>query len=536
VDGTACSTGSQCCSNYCDNDALGANFDPYKDDGWCFTPSPSNPALENQDFKCEVSSSQGSPACDEFQNSTDCSYLDGRHFWCNQSCELQNRDANPEACSAVGAYCSGAFPWLKGGESNVNLAEGVWEYADKTTFECCGDDTSESPMNRNSSCTEPGCTANDQPTLGDSFLDRVCCNSSLDCVYDGDCYTSDTEGGLPQTFGGDNPATPSVFCENGVWYDCDNSQGGCEEADGRCGLSNAWLLPGESGVGEYDAMNKPECCSDDAGEFLVNSTEFQGHAPTDVACCDSQFDCVLGSVCTKSDSNGGEELSCYDGIDNDCDGATDFCDGKFPLPCARYDRLDDGCTVTISGVISDTDNEPVEGAQVFALTHFGYKDFSRVINFSNYTNAGGHYSIAVYANSTYEIVVKKRGNNIFSENSEHLDIGDNWELNMTLAKDVGCQPTCSMHDDSLCQMECSGINGCAFYSPLAAVVCNMRPKGAILEFNSTHNIECCGGSPFRRLVSSKPNVEILNSTYVNRNTNLVIYRGKPIQMIVVTYS
>jgi len=535
-DGEPCTSGTDCANGYCDNDTLGADFDPYKDEFHCFTPL--NGYLDNQDYSCEVSSGIGDAACDEFDNGTDCSYLDGSHFWCNGSCQVENRDASPEACTAVGMYCAGGFSWLKAGEQTTPFAAGGWEYAlgDTTSTECCGDDSKETPRHRNSSCSEPGCTPNDEPDLGDSILDRVCCNDTLDCVYNGNCYTSDADGGSSQVFGGDNPNTPSVFCEQGIWYDCDNSQGGCEEQNGRCGIAGGWQLSGEPGVGEYDSLVKPECCGDDADEYLVNSSEYQGHLATDVSCCDSEYDCVTAGKCNLSDSNGGSELHCYDGIDNDCDGATDFCDGRHPLPCSRYDGLDDECSTLIWGHVKNSSDAPIEGAKVTILTLFNYKDFSHIINFSAITDDQGYYSIIAYGNSTYDLVVERHGYNTVSGLTRGLEDGEQWELNITMYNDKGCQPDCTLSSDALCHPECNGTNGCLFYNRTSMDSCSGVPRDAIVKLNNDYTVECCTGSPFLELPRIQATVSVLNSTYTHKLEKLVLYRGKPVNMNIITFT
>ncbi len=538
-DGYPCTEDDNCDSGMCDNDGEGADFDPYNDDFHCFSEKPDNIGwLDNQTYMCEVSTGRGDATCDEFSNGTDCSYLDGQHYWCNGECEIENRDASQKACEASAIdTCPGAYTWLTAGETTFPFSIDNWEYAvgDKTTTECCGDDDYEVPKDRDTGCTRLGCLASDYPSFAPSPTDLACCNETFDCQYDGTCYTSDNDGGSPQTFGGDRTNTNSVVCEDGIWYDCDNSQGVCEESNGRCNINKGWMLAGEMPVGEYDALNKLECCGDDANEAIVNSSNFQGHNPTDIACCDSQFDCVFGTTCFLSDSNGGSEGECYDGIDNDCDYSTDFCDGRHLLPCVSYDGLDDSCSAAIFGKVTNLTGGPIEGAQVIALTHFDYKTFSRVINFSTYTNSSGQYNLTVYSNSSYEVIIKHRGHQLISEEAEEIEFGEWWELDVILAKDHGCQPDCTMSTDSLCHEECDTINGCEFYNRTAALACNLYPRDAIVSYNSTHTISCCLGSPFKELPDARATVEVLNASQVNTLKKAVIYRGKQVNMVIVTY-
>jgi len=530
-DGHFCTLALECKSGYCDNDGQGANSGFYNDDSWCFTNI--SDVLENQDFNCEISTGHGNAVCDEFRNGTDCSYLDGRHFICNKVCALENRDTSSADCLATGVNCVKAYTWIKAGETGVPILDNKWEYTlnDMTTQECCGDDSNETVNKRNTSCIT-NCAPNDFPTFGDLASDKVCCNSPKDCVYSGICFTSYPEGGSPQPFGGDSPE--SIFCENAIWYDCDTSESGCEDSCGK-----HWLLRGEPSVGEYDSGVKYECCEDDLAENRVNSSRYTGHLPTDARCCSSSDDCVLNGVCGLGEDNGGSETNCYDGIDNDCDGATDFCDERYNIGCQYgYDNLDADCESIISGNVKGIDGLPLNRVRVIILTNFKYKSFSHAINFTTVTNANGDFSIHVYGNSTYNIVAQKPGYYMIANLTKKLNLGQDWQFLVVMARDMECRHDCTKTFDGLCHAECDGINGCSFYDYISKAACDLNPKHAMVDYEGAivESIECCTGSPKAKAAVQLPLVNVEGATTVQRITRPVLFRGKLSQMIIVTYN
>jgi len=206
---------------------------------------------------------------------------------CDASCtySLVEPDSSNSVCAVTN------YDWLAGGESSA-----FGEYDTGTSTECCGDDSGENSLSRQTDCTLVTCNANDYPEFSVDVNDAVCCNDPDDTVFGGVCYTSDNDGGPPYRFedGSISAATggvvPNIIAENSVWYDCDNSRGACEElvSDGRCGLT--WEAGGEAAAfGEYNTGTVTECCGDDSGENLRST--LQG-ASTFSACCSAATDCV----------------------------------------------------------------------------------------------------------------------------------------------------------------------------------------------------------------------------------------------------
>jgi|GEM_PF-5358026 len=213
------------------------------------------------------------------------------------------------------------------------------------------------PVHRISNCSDGGpngCNNNpgisDYPSFDTDPTDLGCCFYPGQCVYLGVCYNNSEA----QTFGGDDPTNNSIYCLDHNWYDCDNSEEGCENST-YCGFTDAWVVGGEDGVGEYDSAGAIECCGDDLNEFynFYDQAEVDGcnditDEPcvgkddnlSDNACCDNVGDCVLNHRCYPTDNL--TDLD-GDGVDGevcvvsggkgkwmDCDDNNVLCEG----PCS----------------------------------------------------------------------------------------------------------------------------------------------------------------------------------------------------------
>jgi len=511
-----------CNSGFCDNDGQG-NADDY----WCY--SPVSTYLDNQENKCEFDISSGFEyKCDELTNGMDCpNDTTGRGYWCNLNCARENKDLSQTACRANGLNCNfNNFIWVKSGEAGKPVAPNQWEYPinDISNLYCCGDDTLEINRSRKTNCVPTNCQPNDYPSFSTSLADKACCDSATDCVVNWLCYASSLSSSH-------TVSNEVLVCDSGVFFDCDTKQSYCETACGK-----KWTTKGsnETGLLEYDSDSKLECCGDDSSETYVDSRSFQGHAPSDVKCCNGN-DCVLNGKCQLSYQNGGNESQggkCYNKIDDDCDGATDFCDGKFKIGCSRYDGLDPDCAATININVKDTLNLNVEGASVKVMTMFRYHEYYNVTTFYATTDAFGNAGIVVYGNSSYDLVIEKKGYYMSSNITKDLPLGFIWNLNAVMTRDVECNPDCTKLANNLCQSDCEGSNGCHFNSTQIASLCNNKAKYILMSYDATHEVECCEGAPKLKQISNAPKVEITGANLVYRLTKPIWYRGKLVQMII----
>ncbi|HJX06307.1 MAG TPA: hypothetical protein VJ461_06370, partial [Candidatus Nanoarchaeia archaeon] len=175
-----------------------------------------------------------------------------------------------------------------------------------------------------------------------SSADGACCGA-LEGVYSGTCYNNTYLDIVPSP--GDDAR---VFSVNGLWYDCDGSQNGCENS-----CSYRWLPTGDGNIGEYNTQGHGlmSCCRDDAGEnirFRMRSTDLSTDAlyvdwPSDIndmACCNAGTDCVYSTTCytastgyvTGAGSADDQRAACNStGAWSDCDGSSAVCTNQCRL-------------------------------------------------------------------------------------------------------------------------------------------------------------------------------------------------------------
>ncbi|MFC2154586.1 PKD domain-containing protein [Candidatus Altiarchaeota archaeon] len=256
--------------------------------------------------------------------------------------EVCRSDGKWQDCDSSWYWCGFecGFTWITGGESGT-----FGEYNFGAALECCGDDFGEDlswflpfpGLPHLQPCNTGYCSNGSSPDYGDD----ACCNDSLDCVFEGVCYTNSTVGAPRVLDANDrvrgfadvnNDSVVGEFCWNGVWFDCDKDAAECED---KCNYN--WISLAQSysqpWPGEFNVSN-PGCCGDDFGEYYVNSSSFQGG---DEACCSSNNSCAWGNAsgvfcCYGNESNGSDCGTCTDGVDNDCDGLTDDWDPDCFLP------------------------------------------------------------------------------------------------------------------------------------------------------------------------------------------------------------
>ncbi len=115
------------------------------------------------------------------------------------------------------------------------------------------------------------CSSNDYPTVYSPW-DYTYCSSNLACVHKYKCYSHNSM----QTISG-----KTVFCNANKWFDFDNRKLACEGTDDckrTISITNKpatwkWAKAGSYNVGEYDDTINPECCGDDANEYVVTGTD-----------------------------------------------------------------------------------------------------------------------------------------------------------------------------------------------------------------------------------------------------------------------
>ncbi|MBN1175880.1 LamG domain-containing protein, partial [Candidatus Woesearchaeota archaeon] len=129
-----------------------------------------------------------------FSNSREIISLGGEQAYCYQG-TWYDLDSYKTSCEIA----PGGHDWLKAGRNSLG------EYSDRTSFECCGDDSGEYVI-------PLSCDAD----LTCGSADSVCCSSSRDCYLNSNtCYTSGFSAVDVNGDGDDD------YCLSGTWYDCE---------------------------------------------------------------------------------------------------------------------------------------------------------------------------------------------------------------------------------------------------------------------------------------------------------------------------
>jgi len=202
------------------------------------------------------------------------SYCQGEYFYDNSLC----KDAGPnKVCSdgnSTERFCCGDDADERSVPSCFNIENSACCPAWANFVDASGNCVAECPICENMYYRKViGASGNNAVSFNEDKNDLACCELNS-CVYDGICYSSNSEITGRITLNG---STESCY----GW-----GQGGWNDPDGRDGV---FLVPlpswsnypacrafgfeiavaGEEGVGEYDNTTVQECCGDDQNEFLV---------------------------------------------------------------------------------------------------------------------------------------------------------------------------------------------------------------------------------------------------------------------------
>jgi len=312
--------------------------------------------------------------------------------------------------------------------------------------------------------------------------DSTSCSAQngVQCAVEGDvyCYSQSSCEVGSTTDGPDNAYN--------VNYDADSADCSC--------IGDTWTTNFEAGL-------SPNCCEDDSGENYVT----QGVGSD--ACCNAATDCVdSGNSCRDEYPT---EVSCSDGIDNDCDGSTD---------CQDTD-----CDGRIEGNVEDQDNDPLESATVQAFR-------SSTLISQGSTNSNGDYGFVI-ACGTYNLAASKT--DYISDAATGITVPPKTTIqqDFTLTYGIVCEADCSYLIDTRCHQECHGVKGCSFYDGTVMSNCDKSRIGWEVDYDSSNIVECCTGSPTEK--SEQKANAVCSSGNLVKSYRLLYLGGKPIRMVLV---
>jgi hypothetical protein len=375
----------------------------------------------------------------------------------------------------------------------------------------CEDCAPSSPVAPYLPALDPHCNYNKSCEIWNKTGGFEVC-SCLDCKFTKYC--------MPKACVDDGVCSPSETCE---CKDCNrearctaqcNNDGVCE-ADESCTCSDCANLPAAS---------------------CISGTVCKGFNCT---CLPQLETCADGTCRTDCDVNSClHETFCFDGIDNDGDGYTDYLDP------ARFDTdslgPDPDCMGIINGTISNETGGIIKNATIHAIGSLSYWGRTYTYVYNTTTNETGRYELHVNAGTTYDITITYPNYSPGVNFSVYVDFFGVTELNYTLRKEVStCNSQCTRGTSNVCDATCHGWNGCMFPSKAVMDLCDPAGPDAhttehTVDYNSTHEVRCCTGVPQPKVGLRKAvlNVNSENVVVVKR---IVILNGKPVTMHVAVF-
>ena len=233
-------------------------------------------------------------------------------------------------------------------------------------------------------------------------------------------------------------------------------------------------------------------------------------ANTNAHVADCTTDPYQTKICCKAQCSVSTETNCADGVDNDCDGATD---------CADSD-----CAGSITGTVKNQQDQPVLSADVSAK-----KDLTTINSAT--TGQQGTYSINSINCGTYNLIASHPD---YAPQTQILTLAPKQQFtkNFSLVLGTSCEPDCTFAADYIIHASCDGKNGCAFYNSISKAACDNSQPGWLRDYNETHYVTCASGVPQPK-VEIQASVNCASGTIV-KVTRIVVYNGKPVKLVVAT--
>lgn len=257
---------------------------------------------------------------------------------------------------------------------------------------------------------------------------------------------------------------------------------------------------------EWGCSGNPGYCNDAAIADTATGTNADNDVK-DFQCGDSLCDNAAG---VYDSTKTAAETSCADGLDNDCNGLTD---------CA-----DPACDGSISGTVSDNNNQPVGEADVTLK-----KDLSTVK--STTTSQQGSYNLAGVNCGSYSLSVLHPN---YAPKTDSISLAPSQQAtkDYTLVLGTSCEADCTYANDDIVHASCDGKNGCAFYDSTAKAACDNSQPGWARDYDASNYVTCASGSP-QPTVTIQASVSCSSGTLV-KVTRIVVYNGEPVKLVVAT--
>ena len=225
----------------------------------------------------------------------------------------------------------------------------------------------------------------------------------------------------------------------------------------------------------------------------------------------ASFSCNAGA-CTDGSQ---KPVTCYIDSSESCKAGLDFSQGIVP-----------NCETNIHGYVKDSNNQPVSSATIEAVGNDN--------TYTATTDATGYYRLPLLGNLNYDLIASQYSYQP-DFRSQFVPAYGDIALNFSITYvDTPCEMDCTYKADTACHADCDGnIVGCGFFNEASKTACDSQQKGWIVEYNTTHNVICCNGVPFAK--TSAKMVEDGSTQNKVRQVRIVMYRGKPVKMIVDVY-
>ena len=382
----------------------------------------------------------------------------------------------------------------------------IREYRD---YHCTGTGASETytPSQQEDCAAKSSTDSDGSPaayTTGGTVTDYTGCSSG-NCAastYADSCsgtvLTEYGASGASYTSGNYNcESYETAFCSNGKQY---RNEWSCGSSPGQC----------------YDTGTDTQIGTDTDGDGVDQQCE-------DTAACDRNA--ATAGICNtavsgKCVAKTASEALCSDGKDNDCDGLAD---------CSDPD-----CAGSLSGSIKNSNGEALTNADNNAKAE-AYQGAIRANTYSS--DASGNYNPSKTRDvlcGTYNVVASAEQYVSKSVPSVQVppqtDVIVQFTGSNALAQGTQCEADCTYAGDNTLHQECNNVNGCSFYSPQAAVVCNLAQEGWERIYSETQTITCPSGPPQEKL-TTQASVSCSEENLV-KLTKIVIYKGEPVKMVV----